>query len=104
MSKQRTGKFYEDLHAWIDEPRQWLKVEHRVERHSYSKAIKDYVEGRWGRQGVIEWLLHIAIDNLDTARKFARNAPTGQREGLILTFLPGKPIRWLICKEYDRTE
>ena len=101
MSKQRTGQSYKELHVWIDEPRQWLRVDHRVERHSYNRAIKAYVEGRWGKGAVVEWLLHIAVDNLDTALKFARRASTGQRTGLVLKFEPGRSITWGLRKERE---
>lgn len=99
MSKRRTGQSYEELHIWIDEPRQWLRADHRVERHSYSRAMKAYVERRWGKLAVVEWLLHIAVDNLDTALKFARGTASGQRNGLVLKFKPGRSITWSLRNE-----
>ena len=60
--------------------------------------MKAYVERRWGKGAVVEWLLHIAVDNLDTALKFARGAATGQHNGLVLTFEPGQSITWSVRK------
>lgn len=99
MSKERTGQSYKELHIWIDEPRQWLQADHRIERHSYNRSIKEYVEQRWGKGAIVEWLLHIAVDNMDTALKFARKAPRGQRKALILRFEPGRSITWVLGKE-----
>ncbi len=32
-SKERTGQTYEELHKWMDEPKDDLGKEHRAERH-----------------------------------------------------------------------
>lgn len=73
ISKQRTGQDFSELHRWIDEPRKWLKYNHRIERHSYTKDYEDYIRDKWGDKAVVEWLFHIALDNLETANKFAVN-------------------------------
>jgi hypothetical protein len=48
--------------------------DHRIERHYYSEDIKNTIKRYWdakreglGEKAVIEWLFHIAIDNLATA-------------------------------------
>ncbi len=77
ISKDRTGYSFEELHEWIDSPAAELGYEHRVVRHSYNSAeekqiIKfwDRKKGRgWGEKAVVEWLFHIAIDNMSTAFK-----------------------------------
>lgn len=54
-----------------------MGVNHRLERHSYNlteeKTIKDYWDKKkgdgWGNKAVVEWLFHIALDNLETAFK-----------------------------------
>ena len=80
ISKKRTGYGFEELHKWIDEPCKRLGTNHRIERHYLNdkdmNSIKQYWEhkkGRgWGQKAVIEWLFHIAIDNMDTAFKFSK--------------------------------
>ena len=50
---------------------------HRLVRHNYNtldeKTIKDYWDKKrgdgWGDKAVVEWLFHIALDNLETAFK-----------------------------------
>ena len=59
------------LHKWIDEPREYLQYNHRIERHSYHENYRDFIKGKWGDKAVVEWLFHIALDNLETANKFA---------------------------------
>lgn len=85
MSVQRTGKTYRELHVWVDEPRRWLRADHRTERHAYSAAMKSYVERRWGKTAVVEWLLHIAMDNIDTALKFMRRGTAAPHDRLTIT-------------------
>tara|TARA_Y100000031_G_C8120029_1_gene337733 strand:- start:551 stop:847 length:297 start_codon:yes stop_codon:yes gene_type:complete len=67
-SKKRTGNTFEELHKWIDEPQKYLEIDHRAERHStfYIPAIKEL----FGDKAVKEFLLHIADDYLDTAKKW----------------------------------
>ena len=93
ISKQRIGFGFEDLHRWIDEPAKTkgLGVDHRIERHAYTvkddEYIKDYWELKkgpgWGEKAVIEWLFHIAIDNISTAFKKSRSYYGGQTYNLI---------------------
>lgn len=54
ISLERSGgeDDYKELHQWIDEPRKWLKHNHRIERHSYNgdnekkliKQLKDFLK------------------------------------------------------------
>jgi hypothetical protein len=74
ISKKRTGHDFADLHRWIDEPKKKLGFNHRQERHHFNekdmKLIKDFWNKRkkgLGEKAMVEWLFHIAIDNLDTA-------------------------------------
>lgn len=58
---------YKELHEWMDEPKSLLGVTHRLFRHTDNSFDREYVKERWGEKGVIEWLFHIAVDNLVTA-------------------------------------
>lgn len=71
ISLERTkGKNdYRELHEWIDEPKKYLGVNHRLERHADNEAYRDFIKKKWGEKAVVEWLFHIAIDNLVTAYK-----------------------------------
>ena len=74
ISKERTlGKNdFKELHEWIDEPQKFLGVNHRIERHSFHEAYRDYISKNFGgEKAVIEWLFHIALDNLETAHKLS---------------------------------
>jgi len=71
ISKTRTGNEFRELHEWIDEPKAFLKHNHRIERHSFHEGYREYIEEKWGGKAVVEWLFHIALDNLETANKFA---------------------------------
>lgn len=79
ISQQRTDFAFADLHEWIDRDAKTTGVNHRKERHHFNladaKAIKDYwdkAKGKgWGDKAVIEWLFHIALDNIDTAYKMS---------------------------------
>ena len=72
ISKRRTkGEEFRELHKWMDEGTKYLKHNHRLERHFFTQEYKDYIEEKWGARAVVEWLFHIAIDNLETANKFA---------------------------------
>jgi len=91
ISKKRTGFNFKELHQWIDEDYKDQKINHRLERHSYNtreeKIIKEYWDKKkgkgWGDKAVVEWLFHIAIDNLETAFKRAKK---GYRKGNIYNF------------------
>jgi len=91
ISKKRTGFNFKELHEWIDNPSKEKGINHRTERHSYNtkeeREIKNYWnknkgEG-WGEKAVVEWLFHIALDNLNTAFKRAKK---GYRSNNIYNF------------------
>ncbi|GAJ09478.1 unnamed protein product [marine sediment metagenome] len=86
LSKERTGQTFEELHAWIDEPQKFIGFNHRIERHSYYEDYKKYIEKKWGEKGVVEWLFHIAIDNIETAHKFAKKAYLKAYEEIVFEF------------------
>jgi len=71
ISEERTGKKFEHLHRWIDEPQKEKGINHRTERHSFNIKEANYIRYKWGERAVVEWLFHIAIDNLETAFKEA---------------------------------
>ncbi len=72
ISEKRTkGNSYRELHEWMDEASKYIGCDHRLERHFYTEEYKNYITKRWGPKAVVEWLFHIAIDNLETANKFA---------------------------------
>ena len=83
ISKQRTGFNFEELHRWIDNPPEInnLGVDHRIERHAYTVADEQYIKTYWdqkkgpgwGEKAVIEWLFHVAIDNISTAYKLSKS-------------------------------
>ena len=82
ISKKRTGCSFSELHRWIDEPYKKLGKNHRTERHYLNdkdmRAIKNYWDKKkgkgWGQKAIVEWLFHIALDNLDTAFKFSKQS------------------------------
>jgi hypothetical protein len=72
ISKERIKtKDFKELHEWMDESQKYFGENHRTERHTLNDVYLNYVKEKWGNEGVIEWLFHIAIDNLETANKFA---------------------------------
>jgi len=80
ISKKRTGNEFAELHEWIDKSK-IPGPDHRVKRHYYNvkdrNQIKKHWESKkkgWGEKAMIEWLFHIAIDNLDTAYKMSRQS------------------------------
>ena len=81
ISKKRTGRSFSELHRWIDESTKNLGVDHRTKRHYYNENDKNKIKEYWdskgkglGEKAIIEWLFHIAIDNLDTAFKMSRKS------------------------------
>jgi hypothetical protein len=81
ISLKRTGNGFAELHRWIDEPQSRLGSDHRIERHHYNESDKNYIKGYWdkkreglGEKAVIEWLFHIALDNLATAFKMSKQS------------------------------
>jgi hypothetical protein len=76
ISKKRTGFDFKELHEWIDSPAAELGYDHRTVRHAYNvkeeRQIIDYWDKKkrgYGEKAVVEWLFHIAIDNMSTAFK-----------------------------------
>ncbi len=60
---------YRALHEWMDEPQKFLGINHRIERHVDSEAYREFIKFKWGEKAIVEWLFHIAIDNIVTAFK-----------------------------------
>lgn len=79
MSKRRTNRDFHELHKWIDADSNRLGVDHRIKRHAFNKKDEKTIwefweakERRLGDKAVVEWLFHIALDNLHTAYKKAK--------------------------------
>ncbi len=79
ISKQRTGYAFKELHEWIDSSSEKLGSDHRIERHAYTEkdraAIRKWNRKKgsgWGNKAIVEWLFHIAVDNINTAFKFSK--------------------------------
>jgi len=72
ISKKRTGNSFSKLHKWIDEPVKIKGVNHREERHYWNEKDRSFILKEFKKKAVVEWLFHIAIDNLDTAVKEAK--------------------------------
>lgn len=78
ISKDRTGFNFKELHEWIDSKK---GINHRTLRHSYNLKEENQIKKYWndkkqglGEKAVVEWLFHIAVDNLETAFKRAKKA------------------------------
>lgn len=81
ISKGRTGFNFKELHKWIDEDESNSGINHRKKRHYYNTKDEKQIRDYWNKQGrikgfknlgdkaVVEWLFHIALDNLETAMK-----------------------------------
>jgi hypothetical protein len=78
ISLKRTSKDYRELHEWIDEPKEYYGKNHRIERHSDNEFIREFITKKWGEKAVIEWLFHIAVDNLQTAYKASHDVYEGR--------------------------
>ena len=83
ISKKRTGHSFEELHKWIDTPRALKKLgsDHRIKRHHFNENDKSTIKEHWtakreglGEKAVIEWLFHIALDNLVTAFRMSNKS------------------------------
>jgi len=81
ISKKRTGNDFAELHRWIDEPTRRLGYDHRIERHHFNEDDKNTIKRYWdakrkglGEKAVIEWLFHIALDNLATAFRMSNKS------------------------------
>ena len=58
ISKERTGKSYQEIHEWIDDP------EHKVERHDITK-IPDHFQmfkEKYGEEAAREYVQHLSDD------------------------------------------
>lgn len=92
ISEKRTkGNPYKELHKWMDEASGYIGHDHRLERHFYTEEYKNYITKMWGDKTVVEWLFHIAIDNIETANKFAINCYKQSYEEIDISF-DGKMI------------
>ena len=79
MSKERTGRDFKELHEWMDAPYKKYGHNHRLKRHAYTERDEKFIREHWdkkqkglGDKAVVEWLFHIAIDNLSTSFKKAK--------------------------------
>ena len=104
ISKKRTkGDEFRELHEWIDEPQKHFGVNHRLERHTLNDIYLKYVEDNWNKKGVIEWLFHIAIDNMETANKFAVEEYKKSYDEIMIKFL-GKEFKDIDFKKVNSKE
>jgi len=92
ISSERTNNNFEELHKWMDEATEYLGPNHRLERHFFTEEYKKFIEKKWGPKAVVEWLFHIAIDNLETANKFAVEIYHSAYAGIEVNF-EGKEIK-----------
>ncbi len=81
LQSAQAGNDFAELHRWIDEPTRRLGYEHRIERHHFNEGDKNTIKGYWdakrkglGEKAVIEWLFHIALDNLVTAFRMSNKS------------------------------
>jgi hypothetical protein len=110
ISKKRTGNDFAELHRWIDEPRRRLGYEHRIERHYFNEDDKNTIKRYWdakgeglGEKAVIEWLFHIALDNLVTAfRMSSKSFSYGQKTYNLMHF--GLSKSGYIHCEFERVD
>lgn len=104
ISKIRTGEEFRELHVWMDEATKSLKHNHRLERHFFTQEYKDFIKEKWGGKAVVEWLFHIAIDNLETAHKFAVEEYNKAFEKITVEF-SGKDVSSLkFIKKFPNSE
>lgn len=111
ISKDRTGFNFKQLHQWIDEPYKKLGSDHRILRHAYThddeRTIERYWEKErgkgWGKKAVVEWLFHIAMDNLETAFKEANQVYKNGRAYNFckVAFLPNSKYILFHCDRLD---
>ena len=73
LERTKGDNEYRELHEWIDEPKRQLGINHRLKRHTDNAVDREYIRNRWGEKAVVEWLFHIAIDNLVTAYRASNN-------------------------------
>jgi len=105
ISKKRTGEDFKELHQWIDEPYKEKGMNHRAIRHFYNlkdeKTIKEYwnKKGNKGEIAVVEWLFHIALDNLNTAFKMDKKT-YGKKASNYFEFGLTESSRY-VCFDFD---
>lgn len=98
ISKKRTNNEFRELHEWMDEATKYLKHNHRLERHFFTQEYKEFIEKEWGKKAVVEWLFHIALDNLETANKFAVDTYNKNFAEILVCF-DGKEISECVFKK-----
>lgn len=103
ISKHRTNNDFEELHKWMDEATEYLGPNHRLERHFYTEEYKNFIEKKWGKKAVVEWLFHIALDNLETATKFADKVYYSSYDGIEINFKDGQIISCRFRKDHPNS-
>lgn len=106
ISLERTkGKNdFKELHEWMDEPRKMFGNNHRIERHTLNDVYLNYVTEQWGEKGVVEWLFHIAIDNLETATKRAHSCYKNEYSEYDVKLVKGRIDSIKAVKNKDKPE
>ncbi|MGD9826074.1 hypothetical protein [Desulfobacter sp.] len=58
ISRQRTGKTYQEVHEWIDDP------QHKEERHDITRVLEfsQMFREKYGEQAAEEYVQHLADD------------------------------------------
>jgi hypothetical protein len=58
ISKERTGKSYQDVHEWIDDP------DHKNERHDITKIPDNFqmFKEKYGEEAAREYVQHLSDD------------------------------------------
>lgn len=58
ISKERTGKSYQEVHEWIDDP------EHKNERHDITKIPDNFqmFKEKYGEEAAREYVQHLSDD------------------------------------------
>jgi len=58
ISRQRTGKTYQEVHEWIDDPR------YKEERHDITRVLEfsSMFQERYGGEAAREYVQHLADD------------------------------------------
>lgn len=58
ISKERTGKSYQEVHEWIDDP------EHKEERHDITKIPDNFqmFKEKYGEEAAREYVQHLSDD------------------------------------------
>ncbi|MGB8720993.1 MAG: hypothetical protein WCD46_16925 [Desulfobacterales bacterium] len=58
ISKQRTGKIYQQVHEWIDDP------QHKEDRHDITRVLEfsRMFQEKYGEEAAREYVQHLADD------------------------------------------